>query len=171
MIVVVVLALVVPSLALAAGKPTNPGQSQDQHGKAAPKVMYVLKGTLSAYTAANGSTDGAITIKITRANRHGMNLKVLKGDTLTFAVSSSTKIVLHNGAAIADGDSGIVKVRGPKSATAFAAATDLKAFQVIDQGAAQEPKPTTPAGRWRGVPTAADATRSRRCVSQTARTE
>jgi hypothetical protein len=39
------LALAVPSLALAA-KPPAPGNSQGSHGKAAPKVMYVLKGRL-----------------------------------------------------------------------------------------------------------------------------
>jgi hypothetical protein len=130
------MALLVPSLAVAAGKPGAPGKSTTAGTNAAPKVMYVLKGTLSAYTAANGTTDGSITILVKSANRHGTALKALKGDTLTFAVSSSTKVTLHDGAAIANGvDNGIVKVRGPKSTAAFAAATDLKAFQVIDQGA------------------------------------
>jgi hypothetical protein len=134
-LLIAAMALLVPSLAVAAGKPSTPGKSTTAGTNAAPKVMYVLKGTLSAYTAANGTTDGSITILVKRANRHGLALKALKGDTLTFAVSSSTKVILHDGAAITNGDNGIIKVRGPKSTAAFAAATDLKAFQIIDQGA------------------------------------
>jgi hypothetical protein len=143
-----VLSLAIPGFALAKGKPGNPGTSTNvtttntttttsSHSKAAPRVMYVLKGTVTNYGAANGATDGTVTLTVTHANRAGKNLTAyLKNDSLTFAVSSGTKIVLHDGAAIANGDKVLVKVRGPKSAAAFvAAAPDLKAFQVIDQGA------------------------------------
>ena len=127
------LALAVPSLALAA-KPPAPGNSQNSHGKA-PQVMYVLKGTLTAYTAANGATNGSLSILVKAANHHGASLKT---QTLTFPVSSLTKVVTPGGAALTLNDKGIVKVRGPKKigptdnvATVLQA---LTAFQVIDQG-------------------------------------
>jgi hypothetical protein len=129
------LALAVPSVALAA-KPPAPGNSQESHGKA-PQVMYVLKGTLTAYTAANGATNGSVSLLVKSANRHGASLK---DQTLTFAVSSTTKVVTPEGAALTLNDKGVVKVRGPKKlgptdslATVLQART---AFQVIDQGPA-----------------------------------
>jgi hypothetical protein len=77
---------------------------------------------------------------VTRANRHG---RVLKGSSLTFTgmVTSSTKVVLHNGVTvITDGDRRIVKVRAPKEPKDISA-TDLTAIltalpvrQIIDQG-------------------------------------
>jgi len=129
------LALAVPSLALAA-KPPVPGNSQAPHGKS-PQVMYVLKGTLTAFTAAAGATNGSVSLLIKSANHHGASLT---GQTLTFAVSSSTKVVTGDGAAVTVNDNGVVKLRGPKKI----AATDnlatvlqaLTAKQVIDQGAA-----------------------------------
>ena len=138
LIAISVLALLVPSLALAGGKPGTPGNKQGTHGKAAPKVMYVLKGTLTAYTAAAGTTNGSVSILVKSANHHGATLKT---QTLTFAVSSSTKIATDNGTSVTVNDNGIVKVRGPK----MVAATDnlatvlqaLSAFQVVDQGAAK----------------------------------
>ena len=138
-----VLAFAVPGFALAQGKPSDPSSTTtttttttSSHSKAAPQVMYVLKGIVTNYSAASGSTDGTLTLTVKRANRHGTNLTAyLKNDSLSFAVSATTKVVLHNGAAVANGDQVIVKVRGPKTAAAFAAATNLKAFQLIDQGA------------------------------------
>ena len=131
----IVVALAVPAVALAT-KPPAPG-SQGNHSKAAPKVLYILKGSLTAYTAANGATNGSVSILVKHANRHGAALKTL---TLTFAVSSQTKVVIHDGAAFAPNDKGIVKVRGPKKigptddlATVLQA---LTAKQVVDQGAA-----------------------------------
>jgi hypothetical protein len=139
---IAVLALAIPGFALAKGKPGNPTTTTNvtttvSHSKAAPKVMFVLKGIVTNYAAANGATDGTVTLTVKSANRQGKNLTAyLKNDSLTFAVSSATKIGLHDGAAIANGDKVIVKVRGPKAAAAFAtAAPTLKAFQVLDQGA------------------------------------
>ena len=136
LLVFLVVALAVPSLALA-GKPTNPGQSQQSHGKGTPQVMYVLKGTLTAFTAASGTTNGSVSLLVKRANHHGVSLK---GQTLTFVVSATTKVVTGNGPAVTVGDNGIVKVRGPKKlgptdnlATVLQA---LTAKQVIDQGPA-----------------------------------
>ena len=87
-LIFVVAALMVPSVALAKG---NPGHGH-QGGKSAPKVMYVLKGTLSAYTAATSTTPGSITIAVTRANHHGA---ALKGQTLTFPTDANTKVSLE----------------------------------------------------------------------------
>lgn len=134
-----VMALAIPSVALAA-KPPHPSQGgPGLHGKAAPKVMYVLKGTLSAYSAFDSgtNTNGSITIAVTHANHHG---KALVGQTLTFPVGSATKVVLENGATtITDGDLGIVKIKAAKNIAAADLATTLQAtnaFQVIDQGPA-----------------------------------
>jgi hypothetical protein len=136
----VIAALVIPSVALAKGKPPTAGTHTNQ-GKA--KVQYILKGTLSAYSAfAAPSTNGSITIDVTRANRHG---RALKGMSLTFAgmVTSSTRIVLRDGVTlIADGDRGIVKVRAPKeprdmSGSDLAAVlTALPVRHIVDQGSA-----------------------------------
>ena len=130
------LALLIPGAALAKGKPPT----HTNHGKA--KVLYILKGHLSAYTAfdSSTSTNGNITIDVTRANRHG---RVLKDSSLTFTgmVTSATKVVLHNGVTvIADNDRGIVKVRAPKEPKDIST-TDLTTIltgmpvrQIIDQG-------------------------------------
>jgi hypothetical protein len=132
-LVSVVVALAVPGLALAA-KPPAPGKAKDSHGKA-PQVMYVFKGTLSAYTAASGTTGGSVSILVTAANHHGAALKT---QTLTFPVSATTKIVTHDGAALALNDKGVVKLRGPKRiAPTDSLATVLQALtalQVVDQG-------------------------------------
>lgn len=129
-LILVIAALALPSVALAA-KPAASG------GKGAPKVMYVLKGKLSAYTAydASTSTNGSITIMVASANYHG---KGLKGQTLTFAVDKNTAVVLHNGKPIADNDNGIVKVRAAKKIAAADLAATLQASpakQVVDMGA------------------------------------
>jgi hypothetical protein len=135
LIVLLVVALAIPtSAALAKGKPSSPGKS-------APKVLYVLKGTLSGYTAfdSSTSTNGSITIVVNRSNRHG---KALKGLTLTFTgqVTVSTKVRLHDGATtIADGDRGIVKVRALKRIDPSALQSTLESTpvrQIIDQGPA-----------------------------------
>jgi hypothetical protein len=131
-LILVAAALMIPSVALAKG---NPGHGH-QGGKSAPKVAYILKGTLSAYTAATDSSPGSITIAVTRSNHHG---KALKGQTLTFPTDSKTKISLENGVtSIADNDKGIVKVRAPKKIAAADLASTLQTYtarQIVDQGA------------------------------------
>ena len=124
MIALISAALLVPTVALAKGKPSDPGSK----GKAAPKVMYVLRGTLTAYTPANGTTNGLVTINVTGANRHGASLK---GKSLTFAVSSTSRIV---GTWTAN-DKGVVKLRGAKAGLGDPLTfPTLVAWQVIDQG-------------------------------------
>lgn len=124
------LALAVPSLAIAAGKPPHPGKSSTAGSNAAPKVMYVLRGTLTGYSAASGTTNGTVTITVNSANRHGASLK---SKSLTFAVSSTTKVV----GTFKANDNGIVKLRGPKAGLGDPSTFGtLVAFQVIDQGTA-----------------------------------
>lgn len=129
-LVLVLAALAIPGAALAA-KPANTG------GKGAPNVAYILKGTLSAYTAydATTQTNGSITIVVAHANHHG---KGLVGQTLTFPVDANTRISLNDGvSAIADNDSGIVKIRAAKKIAAADLAATLQtasARQIVDQG-------------------------------------
>jgi hypothetical protein len=96
---------------------------------------FVLRGMLTAYTAADGITDGSVSILVKSSNSQGASLK---GKTLKFDVSSSTRVVVRGGGSRAETDNGIVKVRGPKKlgpnlATVLQA---LTARQVIDQGLA-----------------------------------
>jgi hypothetical protein len=137
LIVLLAAAVAIPtSVAVAKGPPSSPGRS-------APKVQYILKGDLSAFTAfSSPSTNGNITILVDSSNRHG---RALKGMSLTFTgmVTSNTKVVLGNGVTvITDGDQGIVKVRAPKepkdmSGSDLAAIlTALPVRQIIDQGTA-----------------------------------
>jgi hypothetical protein len=138
-------ALMIPSVALAKGPNPKKG-THSNHGKA--KVMYVLKGTLSGYTAytpaANGNpaVDGQITIDVQHSNRHG---KLLVGQPIMIDVGQNTKITLENGAvAIApSGDYGMVKLRASKLAFKSAALSDVQAallnqpaHMVTDWGAA-----------------------------------
>jgi hypothetical protein len=132
-----IVALLIPGAALAKG---NPNQGEN-HGKA--NVKYVLKGTLSAYTAydSTSSTNGSITIAVAHANRHGW---ALRGMQLVFdgMVTSSTKISLGDGVtAIVDSDRGLVTVRAPREPRSMSGSdlaailTALPVRHVIDQGA------------------------------------
>ena len=134
-------ALLIPGAALAKGPKPGKGPGGN-NGKA--KVLYVLKGKLSGYSAydSSTSTNGSITIDVTRANRHG---RALKGMQLVFQgeVTSRTRITLGDGVSvIADNDRGLVKVRAPRepksmSGTDLAAIlTTLAVRQVADQGPA-----------------------------------
>lgn len=114
-----IVALVVPSVALAA-KPNPPGNSQNSHSKAAPKVLYILKGILTSYTAAPQATNcpssGSVTITLKRANLHRAAFKTLT-DSLVVCVSPATRLVVKGGGTLTTGALnryGIVKVRYPK---------------------------------------------------------
>jgi hypothetical protein len=117
--------LVVPASALAA-KPTHPAHPTTP--APAPTVSYILHGTLSTYSPASGATNGSVTITVTASNYAA---KQLVHTTLTFALSSKSKITLK-GSTIANGDRGVVKVRGAKKLLA-ATAQAIVAQQVIDQ--------------------------------------
>jgi hypothetical protein len=124
----VIAALVIPSVALAKGKPPTAG-THTNHGKA--NVMYVLKGNVYAYTAYDSTTqtNGSITIDVKSSNRHG---KLLKGQTgVQITVGPKTKVELENGVtsitAAQPGDLGTVKVRAPRLAFKSATLSDVEA--------------------------------------------
>jgi len=128
-IVLVVVALAIPtSVAFAKGPGT--------HGKSNPRVMYVLKGTLSSYTAATATTDGQISITVKHSNYHA---RALRGQTLTFTTSMKTRVTMKNGAtAITDGARGVLKFKAPlRLGAGTDAATVMptlaKALHIIDQ--------------------------------------
>jgi hypothetical protein len=133
-LVCLAVALALPtSVAFAKSPHSNPGT----HGKSAPKVLYILKGTLSAYTPA-GSTDGQISITVNHSNYHG---RALKGQLLTFTVTTKTRITFRNGTTAdqIDGAKGIVTVRAPKRVAPADLATTLQTYSarhVIVQKAA-----------------------------------
>jgi hypothetical protein len=123
----VILALMIPSVALAKGKPPTAGQHTN-HGKA--NVMYVLRGMIYAYTPYDSSTqtNGSITIDVKSSNRHG---KLLNGQTgVQITVGPNTKVELRNGvttiAAAQPGDLGTVKVRAPRLAFKSATLADVQ---------------------------------------------
>lgn len=122
-------------LAVALALPTSVAFAKSPHagtkGKSNPRVMYVLKGTLSSYTAATTTTDGQISITVKHSNYHG---RALRGQTITFSTTMSTRAPKQ----ITDGAKGVVKFKAPLRVTA---GTDLvtmlqttaKALHVIDQ--------------------------------------
>ena len=124
-----VLALAIPTVALAAKPTTHTSQS-----KAAPKVLYILKGTLSSFTAASNTSTGSITIDVKHSNFHA---RALVGQQLTFTVAANTTTTLNGASTINDGTRGIVKFRAVKNQTnstlmaALTASTPMTAFQVI----------------------------------------
>jgi hypothetical protein len=145
----IALALAVPSLALASKppshghKPPAAGNSHDQHGKSAPQVMYVLKGSLSSYTPV-GATYGTITITITHTNHQAKTLVNPQSPlSLRIIISWGTKVVTRRNAnTIANGDRGVVKIRLPRNTPAVNLTTTLTtlptvATEVIDQGRAR----------------------------------
>jgi len=121
-------ALALAPAALAA-KPTHPSHPATPP---APKVTFVLRGKLSNYSAATTSTPGQVTILVSAANYHGATLK---GQTLTFSLSTSSKVVLGSKSTIGNGDRGVVKLRAPKKTNA-AGLQAIPARWVIDQVAA-----------------------------------
>jgi len=105
---------------------TGTSSDASTHAQGA-RVLFVLRGTLGAYTAANGSTNGSVAITVERANHEA---KLLDKQTLTFPVSSATKVV----GTVTSGHEGIVKVRAARNASVTTLQASV-AFQVIDQGA------------------------------------
>jgi hypothetical protein len=136
-----IVALVVPSVALAA-KPNPPGNSQNSNSKAAPKALYILKGILTSYTAAPPATtcpsSGSVTITLKRTNLHQAAFKTLTGP-LVVCVSPTTRLVVKGGGTLTTGslnNYGVVKVRYPKkfdptNSTELAAFLGTGAKQVI----------------------------------------
>jgi len=67
----------------------KPATSPSSTHPATPTVMFVLHGTITAYTAVNGATNGSVTISLTGWNRGTFT----KGQSLTFVVGPSSKVV------------------------------------------------------------------------------
>jgi hypothetical protein len=126
-IALLAVALVIPtSVAVAKSNPTR--------GKSNPMVMYVLKGTLSGYTAATATTDGQVSITVNHANYHG---RALKGTTLTFGTTMKTRIT--GTTPIADNSKGVLKFKAPLrhlagTDIATTLQTSAKALHVINRG-------------------------------------
>jgi hypothetical protein len=117
-------ALFIPAVASAA-KPPHPTTP------ATPTVSYILRGTLTAYTAANGNTPGSVTISVKSATSGGNHAaKALKGHTYTLAVTPTSKITLH-GHTFTTNDKGTVKFKAKKGLTD---ADGQTATQVLDRG-------------------------------------
>jgi hypothetical protein len=134
LIVLLVVALAIPTSVAFAKAP----QATATHGKSHPMVMYILKGTFTAFTPANGATDGSVTINVTHANYHARALVGTPGG-MTFAVASNTRITFVNGTTtLGPNAKGMVKFRAPLHPTltngatlATALPTMAKAFHVI----------------------------------------
>jgi hypothetical protein len=129
-LVFLVVALALPTtVAFAKGTP-------GAHGKSNPRVMYVLKGSLSNYQAASSTADGSISITVKHSNFHG---RALKDQTLTFSTTMSTRVTMKNGATqITDGARGVLKFKAPlhrKGDTTLLTTltTSAKALHIIDQ--------------------------------------
>ncbi|HLI15324.1 MAG TPA: hypothetical protein VKV23_04640 [Acidimicrobiales bacterium] len=116
------------------GSPPASKGSQGTRGKPtaapSPSVLFVLRGTLGAYTPASSSADGSVSITVAASN---FGRATLRGQTLVIPTTTKTRVVLHDRAPITAGDRGIVKVRAPKDAD-VAALEASSAFEVIDQG-------------------------------------
>ena len=122
-------ALVIPtSVAMAKG---NPGT----HGKSNPMVMYVLKGTLTSYTAATADQDGSVTIDVSHSNFHSS----LKGQTMTFDTTMKTRLTFPNGAtSLTPPAKGVLKFKAPlhrqgDSTLVTTLTANAKALHIIDQ--------------------------------------
>jgi hypothetical protein len=125
-------ALALPAAAIADhGGGDGGGNSGSGHGGHGVRLdTYQLKGTLSAYTAAMGTTPGSITIKILKGNRAG---RPFVGTTLTFVLTTATKIE-PRGAVILDGDQGSVQLKAAEGldAAGLQAATPKKVEDEFD---------------------------------------
>jgi hypothetical protein len=139
-LILVLAALMVPSVALAA-KPSH-------HTKTPPQVTYRLSGTLSNYSPYDSVTpaNGSITILVRHANKGlgGHPVPALRGKTLTLPVDANTKIFFAHGVtAIANGDRGGITLRAAKKiapADLIATLQLSPARQIHDNGV-KKPKP------------------------------
>ncbi|MDA8296188.1 MAG: hypothetical protein M0004_06315 [Actinomycetota bacterium] len=80
---------------------------------------YVIRGTLSNYIAPSATANGSITVTLAPPRFWGVPLTgtAVTGTSLTFSIATTTRIVLHGAASIANGDPGLVKVRAPRNSS------------------------------------------------------
>jgi hypothetical protein len=130
-LVLLVVALAIPTSVAFAKAP----QSKGTHGKSNPMVMYVLKGTLTSYTAATADQSGSISIDVTHSNFHS----ALKGQSLTFETTMKTRLTFPNGATtLTTPAKGVLKFKAPlhrKGDTTLVTTltTNAKALHIIDK--------------------------------------
>jgi hypothetical protein len=125
----------VPAGALAAKPATHPTHptTPASTNAAKPTVTFVLRGTLTAYTAVNGTTNGSVSLTVSGSNHVAKSLVKQPPLALTFAIAPGTRVQLHSGATIAPGDRAIVKVRATKASVAsLQSASSIS--QLVDQG-------------------------------------
>jgi hypothetical protein len=128
-------AIVLLAVALAIPTSVALAKSPGTHGKSNPTVMYVLKGTLTSYTAATTTADGSITIDVNHSNFHS----ALKGQSMQFDTTMSTHLTFPNGATtLTTPVKGVLKFKAPlhrKSDTTLVTTltTNAKALHIIDQ--------------------------------------
>ncbi len=108
-IVFLMVALALPTSVALAQSP-NAGA---QGGKSAPKVNYILKGTLSNYTPGS-----QISITVKHSNYHA---RALDTKTLTFTLTAKSRVTFmrgsHANGQIVDGTKGYLVARAPKRLT------------------------------------------------------
>jgi hypothetical protein len=127
------LALVALALAISSVAFATTAQASKGKGKAAPKVTYILKGSLSNFKAASTTANGSVTINVTHSNFHA---HALVGQQLTFGIAMTTPTNLMGGTII-NGARGIVKFRAPLRVSnttlmaALTATTPMTASQII----------------------------------------
>lgn len=116
-VVFLMVALALPTSVALAKSPNGGGKGGG--GKSAPKVQWILKGTLSSYTAVSDAGNGQISVTVKHSNYRG---RALKDQTLTFTLTAGKSRVTfmrgsHANGQIADGTKGYVVVRAPKRLT------------------------------------------------------
>jgi len=108
-IVFLMVALALPTSVALAKSPNASGQG----GKSAPKVNYILKGTLSSYTPGS-----QISITVKHSNYHA---RALDTKTLTFTLTAKSRVTFmrgsHANGQIVDGTKGYLVARAPKRLT------------------------------------------------------
>jgi hypothetical protein len=90
------------------------------------KVLFVLRGKVTSYTAGS-----SVVLMLKGANHERSALTT--GSSFTAMLDANTKLVLHDGAAVAAGDMVVVKIRAAKNAPTSTLATTA-ASRVVDQG-------------------------------------
>jgi hypothetical protein len=132
--VVAVALLAMPAAAIAGKPPGKPAgkPASKPAGKPAskPTVMFVVRGSVTAFAAASGSTNGSIAVTVSGGNRHATKL-FANGSSQTFVVSSNTRVVSVGG--LASGEKVLVKIRAAKDATASMVAS-IPAKQIVELG-------------------------------------
>jgi hypothetical protein len=126
--------LALPAAATAASTPRQHSQPVRFHS--GRLTTFELRGALFNYTAATPTSDGSITIYVTSADIYS---RTYSDTSLTFLVTTDTRVFLHSGKPIADGDEGVVEVPITRSAVA-SQFSSMTASAIVDLGAPARPQ-------------------------------